>query len=41
MTSTFAFLPNAIWFQATPRSIVTRVIDGVVYGLATGAVFAV
>lgn len=40
LAHTFAFLPNAIWFQATPRSIVTRLIDGAVYGLATGAVFA-
>ncbi|MEI7657908.1 MAG: hypothetical protein WCK33_07565 [Phycisphaerae bacterium] len=40
LAHTFAFLPNAIWFQSTPRSVVTRLIDGLVYGLATGAVFA-
>jgi hypothetical protein len=40
LAHTFAFLPNAIWFQATPRSVVTRLVDGLVYGLATGAVFA-
>ncbi len=40
LAHTFAFLPNAIWFQATPRSVLTRLIDGAVYGLVTGAVFA-
>lgn len=36
----FAFLPSGIWFQAKPRALLMCVIDGVVYGLATGAVFA-
>ena len=35
----FAFIPNAIWFQAGWRSIVNNIFDGVVFGLATGAVF--
>lgn len=36
----FAFLPNGIWFQAKCRALVFCVIDGVVYGLVTGAIFA-
>jgi hypothetical protein len=40
LSHTFAFLPDDIWFQATPRSVVTRLVDSLVYGLATGAVFA-
>ncbi len=36
----FAFLPNGIWFNATPSALVRNIVDGVVYGLATGAVFA-
>jgi hypothetical protein len=36
----FSFLPNAIWFNHTPRAIVQCVIDGVIYGLITAAVFA-
>ena len=36
----FAFLPNQIWFQAYPRTIVACVVDGIVYGLITGAIFA-
>jgi len=29
-----------VWFQAEKRSMVTAVFDGIVQGLATGAVFA-
>ncbi len=36
----FAFIPNGIWFQVKPRAILMNVIDGVVYGVATGAIFA-
>ena len=35
----FSFLPNAIWFNHTPRAVVQSVIDGVIYGLVTGAIF--
>jgi hypothetical protein len=37
----FAFLPNMIWFQASKRAMCTALFDGVVQGLATGAIFAV
>jgi hypothetical protein len=36
----FAFLPNMIWFQAERRARITAIGDGLVQGLATGAVFA-
>lgn len=36
----FAFIPNGIWFGHYPRAIAMNVIDGVVYGLITGAIFA-
>jgi hypothetical protein len=36
----FASLPNDIWFQRSGREIATNLIDGVVFGLITGAVFA-
>jgi hypothetical protein len=36
----FAFLPNGIWFGMKPRTMVLNVIDGIVYGLVTGAIFA-
>jgi hypothetical protein len=36
----FAFLPVMIWFQGRPRVVATAVLDGVIMGLATGAVFA-
>lgn len=35
----FAFVPNALWFGAYRRSIVLGVVDGVLLGLLTGAVF--
>lgn len=37
---TFAFIPNGIWFGQYPRAILMCMIDGVVYGLITGAIFA-
>ena len=36
----FSFIPNAIWFGAYKRTIVASIIDGIVYGLITGAIFA-
>jgi hypothetical protein len=36
----FAFIPNAIWFGAYRRTIVAGIIDGIVFGLITGAIFA-
>jgi hypothetical protein len=36
----FAFLPNGIWFNHTPRGLVQSIIDGVIYGLITAAIFA-
>lgn len=35
-----AGLPNDIWFQRSRREIATSLLDGVVFGLITGAVFA-
>jgi len=35
-----AGLPNDIWFQRSAREIVMCLIDGIVFGLLTGAVFA-
>jgi hypothetical protein len=35
----FAGLPNDIWFQKSGRQVLTNLIDGVVFGLITGAVF--
>lgn len=36
----FSFIPNMIWFGAYRRTIVAGIIDGIVYGLITGAIFA-
>jgi hypothetical protein len=36
----FAHLPNGIWFQAYPRALLACTVDGLVFGLATGAIFA-
>jgi hypothetical protein len=36
----FAFLPNMVWFQGGKRAMLTAVFDGLVQGLATGAIFA-
>jgi len=36
----FSFIPNAIWFGSYKRTIVASVIDGIVYGCITGAIFA-
>lgn len=36
----FSFIPNAVWFGSYKRTIVASFIDGIVYGLITGAIFA-
>jgi hypothetical protein len=36
----FAFIPNHVWFGTKPRTTIMNMIDGVVYGLITGGVFA-
>lgn len=36
----FGHLPSAIWWGSYKRTVVANVIDGVVYGAITGAVFA-
>lgn len=36
----FATIPGAIWFGTPLRNVVTCLVDGVVYALATGAIFA-
>jgi hypothetical protein len=36
----FGFLSHDIWFGASGRAIVLKIVDGVVYGLITGAIFA-
>jgi hypothetical protein len=36
----FSALPGMIWFQANKPAIVSHIVDGVVMGLITGAVFA-
>jgi len=36
----FASFPGDIWFQKPKRAMVTNFIDGVVFGLITGAMFA-
>jgi hypothetical protein len=35
----FSFIPNAVWFGSYKRTIVANVVDGIVYGLITGALF--
>jgi len=36
----FSFIPNAVWFGSYKRTIVASILDGIVYGLITGALFA-
>jgi hypothetical protein len=36
----FSFIPNAVWFGSYRRTIVANIVDGIVYGLITGALFA-
>ncbi|MCW5769679.1 MAG: hypothetical protein KIT19_13455 [Phycisphaeraceae bacterium] len=36
----FSHIPNGLWFGASRRAILMNIIDGVAYGLITGAIFA-
>ncbi len=36
----FSFIPNALWFGAYKRTIIASIIDGIVFGLITGVIFA-
>jgi hypothetical protein len=36
----FSHIPNAIWWGSYKRTIVANVIDGLVFGAITGAIFA-
>ncbi len=36
----FSFIPNGIWFGAYKRSLVASLVDGIVFGCITGAIFA-
>jgi hypothetical protein len=36
----FSSIPNAIWWGSYKRTIVANVIDGIMYGAITGAIFA-
>ncbi len=36
----FSFIPNGVWFGAYKRTIVANIVDGIFYGLITGAIFA-
>jgi hypothetical protein len=36
----FSFIPNAVWFGAYRRTIIASFIDGIVFGLIAGAIFA-
>ena len=36
----FSFLPAAIWWGSYRRTMIANIIDGIVYGAITGAIFA-
>ena len=36
----FSFIPNGIWFGSYKRTLVAGFVDGIAYGLITGAIFA-
>jgi hypothetical protein len=36
----FSFIPSALWWGSYKRTIVANVIDGIIYGAITGAIFA-
>jgi hypothetical protein len=36
----FASLPNAIWWGSYKRTIVATIVDGILFGVITGAIFA-
>ena len=33
-------LPDAVWYKPPRRAVLNAMLDGVIYGLATGAIFA-
>jgi len=35
----FSFIPNSIWWGSSKRTIVANIIDGIIYGAITGAIF--
>ena len=39
MAYCLGFIPGAIWFAKTPRSVLMEVIDGVAYALLTAGFF--
>lgn len=40
LTYCFSFIPNMIWFQAGKRAMINCIIDGLLYGIVTGATFS-
>ena len=36
----FSHIPTAVWFGSYRRTIIANFVDGIVYGLITGAIFA-
>lgn len=36
----FSFIPSALWWGSYTRTIIANTVDGVVYGVMTGAIFA-
>lgn len=40
LTYCFSFIPNMIWFQGGTRGLVNCILDGVLYGVVTGAAFS-
>jgi hypothetical protein len=36
----FSHIPTAVWFGSYKRTIIANFVDGIVYGLITGALFA-
>jgi hypothetical protein len=36
----FSFIPSAIWWSSYKRTIVANFVDGIIYGVITGAIFA-
>ena len=36
----FAHIPNGIWWSSYRRTIIANIVDGILYGVITGAIFA-
>ncbi len=36
----FSHIPNALWWSSYKRTIAANVVDGILYGVITGAIFA-